>query len=237
LIVSLNGRIAHVTIGRWLQPGSKRLIRDFIFNWIPEWVKLLNDACQKLKVTIKEDAYLGSGAHGRVFSVLTADGKTCALKIVKKKSGDVLKAEKYQLDMAQDSGVCVTTKSECIMLCDGNGFALLTYPVGEQISRENLTLKTTLELFSSLFELHKKYAHGDSRIENAIRESSGKILWIDFMTLKYGFPPFKKTDIEILMRSIIGKDADINAIIDRCIKDPTYQSYVKLAQYSFNNRI
>ena len=91
--------------------------------------------------------------------------------------------------------------------CSGYLMSQVGQPI-EQLDRTNkeATKKTVEDLFNSLDRLHNNgYAHGDPRLENAIRYEDS-LLWIDFMDLNGGVAVnqySKKLDFMILCKSII----------------------------------
>jgi hypothetical protein len=87
LIKSYKGVVGTVQKAMWVKKGSKSLFRSFITDNMSPWVSRLTTACSVLQVDVVEgDAFLGRGAHGRVFKVKRQDGDVFALKIVEPSS-------------------------------------------------------------------------------------------------------------------------------------------------------
>ena len=92
--------------------------------------------------------------------------------------------------------------------------------------------KTVEDLFKSLRQLHNAgYAHGDPRLENAIRYENS-LLWIDFMNLFAGVAcneSSKKLDFIVLARSIFHHagiavaEEEVDELVSRCDVNDTAQ--------------
>ena len=72
LVHVVKGMVATVTTCKWLDHGSKHLLRDFIRQ--PALSKLLTEARQRLHLTVGTDSFLGAGAFGFVFRAVRQDG-------------------------------------------------------------------------------------------------------------------------------------------------------------------
>ena len=97
----------------------------------------------------------------------------------------------------------------------------------EQLERTNrwTTAKPVEDLFNSQRQLHNAgYAHGDPRLENAIRYENS-LLWIDFMNLFAGVAcneSSKKLDFVVLAMSIFHHagiavvEEEVDGLVSRC---------------------
>ncbi|KAL7690099.1 putative protein kinase [Plasmopara halstedii] len=178
LIRSHKSIVVKVQVAMWANKGSKSLFQNFIADNISPWVTRLSLSCQYLGVDVIEgDAFLGRGAHGRVFRVIRQDGKVFALKIVEKCSVGRLYQEERALRIAQQSGLTACPVGKIIETSDGA--ALLLSPVGKPLPRPT-TRHEVLSLFELLRQLHKNgLVHGDPRVSNVIltgKSFSGLIL-------------------------------------------------------------
>jgi len=200
LIKSHDGVVTKVVKSLWVNKGSKVWFRNFITSNKSPWITRLTDACNLLGVDVVEgDAFLGLGARGRVFKV-AQHGEFFALKIVDKRSARLLYQENEALAKAQNTGLTITARGECIDLPDGA--ALLLSPVGEPLPLP-ITWREVANLFRLLWQLHAKdVIHGDPRVPNAILHGE-KLLWIDLMELRQASPTLRCIDAEILTRSIL----------------------------------
>ncbi|KAJ8546684.1 hypothetical protein ON010_g11549 [Phytophthora cinnamomi] len=134
LIKSHQSVVVKVQVAKWANKGSKSLFRNFISDNVSPWVARLTLACSCLGVDVVEgDAFLGRGAHGRVFKVIGQDGKVFALKIVEKCSVRRLYQEEKALMIAQHTGLTISAVGKLIETPEGA--ALLLSPVGKPLPR------------------------------------------------------------------------------------------------------
>ncbi|KUF99730.1 hypothetical protein AM588_10010293 [Phytophthora nicotianae] len=218
----------------WANKGSKSLFQNFITDNISPWVARLSLACQYLGVDVVEgDAFLGRGAHGRVFRVIRRDGEVFALKIVEKCSVGRLYQEERALTIAQQTGLTASPVGKIIETRESA--ALLLSPVGKPLPRPT-TRHEVLSLFEMLRQLHKNgLVHGDPRVPNVILDGE-KPLWIDLMEVMEASPTLKQIDAEILTRSILSVsptillDPALKELIDYFGKSDTSESLNNLAE-------
>ncbi|ETV87618.1 hypothetical protein H257_01125 [Aphanomyces astaci] len=186
--------------------GSKALFESFVSDHTSPWVRLLTRACSALGVDVVEGgAFLGRGAHGRVFKVeRKADKKVLALKLVDSSSKTALFREELALTNAELTGL--TARLEHGFVEFPGGAALLVTPVGAPLPRPT-TLQEVVNLFDLLRQLHEKsIIHGDPRVPNVIvvkDNDKDKLLWIDLVEAVQVTPGFRTTDAAILTRSIL----------------------------------
>ncbi|RHZ31738.1 hypothetical protein DYB37_012372 [Aphanomyces astaci] len=206
LITSLKTVILRVEKAHWVDGGSKALFESFVSDHTSPWVRLLTRACSALGVDVVEGgAFLGRGAHGRVFKVeRKADKKVLALKLVDSSSKTALFREELALTNAELT--CLTARLEHGFVEFPGGAALLVTPVGAPLPRPT-TLQEVVNLFDLLRQLHEKnIIHGDPRVPNVIvvkDNDKDKLLWIDLVEAVVVTPGFRTTDAAILTRSIL----------------------------------
>ena len=174
LVESVRGEVASVVTSRWLDHGSKHLLRDFVRQ--PALAKLLNDACEHFNLVVKSDSFLGAGAFGFVFRAQRVDGASVALKVALDTHAQRLETEKAKI---------LRAKKECpdeVIGLEEDGFhtfeggaALLLTKVGDHFSK-----LSPQSIVDSLQRLHDNgIIHGDARLENVV-SVDGKPCWIDF---------------------------------------------------------
>ncbi|KAJ8562040.1 hypothetical protein ON010_g7639 [Phytophthora cinnamomi] len=201
LIKSHRSVVVTVQKAMWANIGSKALFQNFITDNVSPWVKHLTIACLCLGVDVVEgDAFLGRGAHGRVFKVSRQDGKTFALKIVDKCSVGRLYQEEKALSSAQHTGLTTSLVGKLIETPESA--ALLLSPVGKPLPRPR-TQQEVRSLFGLLWQLHANdLVHGDPRVPNVILHGE-KLLWIDLVEVMEASSTLKRFDAEILTRSTL----------------------------------
>jgi hypothetical protein len=218
--------------GRWTQEGSEAAIKEFFGNTDFPWVQALEAQCKEHKLSADECGFLGHGAMGRAFR-LTAEQEGGglvfrALKVVLRKNIDRLRAE-FELNQR--------LKSACIVkadkFCAHDNWAGMLMALGEKLKMSRDVAKELVTLLSTLHQ--EGYAHGDPRLENAIRVD-GHLKWIDLVdctalpaTLRY------TTDIATLCKSSAEwlpfrpAQRDIEAYAAACCADPLNRATVKSA--------
>jgi serine/threonine protein kinase len=177
----VKGTVAMVTTCRWLDRGSKTLLRDFIRQ--PALSKLLRMACQHFQLTVGTNSFLGAGAFGFVFRAVRQDGRCVALKLVLEKEESVLRLEREMAAMRMAHEKCPSE----VMGVENEGFArfddgavLLMSKVGEPYSKLD-----PQSIVKSLQTLHKNnIIHGDARLDNVVCVDE-KPCWIDFMDASF----------------------------------------------------
>ncbi|KAF1782167.1 Protein kinase, ATP binding site [Phytophthora cactorum] len=177
LIKSYKSVVTRVQQAKLVDKGSKSLFQNFITSNMSPWVALLTNACSSLGVDVVEgDAFLGRGAHGRVFKVSRQDGEVSALKVTEEGSVEHLHREVSAMAIAQRTGLTISPVGELIETVDGA--ALLLSPVGKRLPRPT-TRGGVRKLFEMLWQLHENdVAHGDPRVANVILNGK-EPLWID----------------------------------------------------------
>ncbi|ETO83695.1 hypothetical protein F444_02326, partial [Phytophthora nicotianae P1976] len=178
------------------------------------------------------DAFLGRGAHGRVFKVIRREGEVFALKLVEKCSVGHLYQEKKALTCAQRTGLTTSLVGEVIT---PEGAALLLSSVGEPLPRPR-TQQEVRSLFELLWQLHaNNLVHGDPRVPNVILHG-GKRLWIDLVEVMEASSTLKRFDAEILTRSTLNVsrtivlDPALVQLIDKYGERATKENLDRLAQ-------
>lgn len=234
LIKSHESVVVKVQVAMWANNGSKSLFQNFITDNVSPWVTRLSHFCQCLGVDVVEgDAFLGRGAHGRVFKVIGQDGEVFALKIVDKCSVGRLYQEERALTIAQPTGLTPSPVGKIVEFFESA--ALLLSPVGKPLPRPTTRLEVR-SLFEMLRQLHKNgLVHGDPRVPNVILVEE-KPLWIDLMEVMEASPFLKQIDAEILTRSILRVsppillDSALQELISSYGKSDTPESLDKLAE-------
>jgi tRNA A-37 threonylcarbamoyl transferase component Bud32 len=234
LIKSHKSVVVKVQIAMWTNNGSKSLFQNFITDNVSPWVSRLTLACLCLGVDVVEgDAFLGRGAHGRVFKVIRQDGEVFALKIVEKCSVGRLYQEKKALTRAQHTGLTTSLVGELIETPESA--ALLLSPVGKPLPHPR-TQQEVQRLFGLLWQLHANdLVHGDPRVPNVILHGE-KLLWIDLMEVMEASSTLKQFDAEILTRSTLSVsraivlDPALVQLIDNYGERATRENLDRLAQ-------
>ncbi|KAJ3288486.1 hypothetical protein HDU79_004798 [Rhizoclosmatium sp. JEL0117] len=202
--------IASVEEVNWNVGGSKEKFVTFVLNSLRPWSTLILDACTYYNVQLVEsDAFLGSGAVGRVFKVYRTgtNGRRIyfALKVVlqtRHHGLSLLNMECGLLKQAHHTNVVVSVAGD-FKRFEGSGAALLISPVGKPICRSELSLELLEKIGLVLYAIHEKgFQHGDPRLENLIvRNDDGGLLWIDLMESLWG--DYRWT--EMLSKSLLNK--------------------------------
>lgn len=200
LIESDHRVVTKIVKAEWTKKGSKLLFRNFVDANKSPWIERLRDACYHSNVDVSEgDAFLGSGAYGRVFKVVRRE-EVFALKVVDTDNVDRLHQELNALKNAQDTRLTIRAAGECIEV--PNGAALLLSPVGSPLPRPTTFSEVSI-LFNLLWQLHEMdLVHGDPRVPNVIFYR-GKPLWIDLVAARQASPLMRALDASILTRSIL----------------------------------
>lgn len=226
----------------WSSPGSMQFVRDFV-SPKNDWLCLLDLCIQRLEVELDRDgAFLGSGAHGRVFRVRSTSvpQQVQALKIVLTK-GDESKAcsvfdeartlltlkgkHAPVVTLLQDAvGIYPDDQDECFGVC------YLMSEVGTPVNLPNKRSTVISDLYMSLRALHiKDQFHGDARVDN-VMEYEGSYLWCDFFrphhreraTMKVNFV----ADIHKLTASILQRCEKHDVHPDIVLKSSVYADLV-----------
>ncbi|OQR86009.1 hypothetical protein THRCLA_10590, partial [Thraustotheca clavata] len=166
LFTSYRRIVTNIVQAKWIDCGSKDLLRNFILSSIAPWVQILNHALRLFEVEIIEgQPFLGSGACGRVFRVCKGEN-VFALKIVNREFSTYLIRESTILDSNRNTGLTVDLVSGYEELPGGG--AILLHPVGEPLPKPTTRPKVKI-LFEHLWQLHEKnIAHGDPRVPNVV---------------------------------------------------------------------
>ncbi|RHY98202.1 hypothetical protein DYB37_004248 [Aphanomyces astaci] len=242
LITSFKTVILHVKKANWVDGGSKALFESFVSD--QTWMRRLTTVCLALGVDVVESgAFLGRGAHGRVFKVeRKADKKVLALKLVDSSSTSDLYREELALTNAELTGL--TAHVEHGLVNFPGGAALLVTPVGAPLPRPT-TLQEVVNLFDLLSQLHEKNViHGDPRVPNVIvvkDNDKDKLLWIDLVEALEVAPAFCTTDAAILTRSILRLphrsllEEPLESLTDEYGEAPTSENAHRLATAVFQS--
>ncbi|KAJ3084506.1 hypothetical protein HDU99_000508 [Rhizoclosmatium hyalinum] len=209
----------------WLAGGSKEKFVNFVQSSLQPWKGLILDACNHFNVDlVNENAFLGTGATGRVFKVCrTTNGKTnyYALKIVLKPNNLSLISECRMLKAAEKTGVVVSVVGEFKQFGNGTGGGLLISPVGVPVNRAKLTQSLLHRVAKVLFALHLEgLQHGDPRLPNLI-QFKRQLYWIDLMASILDGEYRWREDASAVSRSVLGLHQDdnlpenITALIDQ----------------------
>ena len=235
MIVSHGNCITRVETCRWLQRGSKDVLKDFLRPPYDPWLVCTNAICDDMhvkimdcSVSVNETAWLGTGANGRVFKL--TNGQILKI-VVGNKSDDVETEYNSMMQLLNDQ----RTSSLVFPLvehsyCRGEvgtvkyaGYRMLTegrkieFPVTKQLK---------MKLASSLYQLHKQNViHGDPRIQNALLLDDA-VKWIDFRTSSMVTAMIsRRRDVEILIKSLkCTEDSRTNEEIRKYAESPTEPS-------------
>lgn len=222
----------------WNANGSKEVMKKLLKSRIPRKMRLMEKvrgAFNAIWSTSQGTSpYLGSGAHGDVYSVEVA-GQKRALKISKQGH---LKAEFDTLKEAHGDGAPVVQ-----VVCDRHEDDFSAYimdPVGSPLSNIHRP-DVVSKLFTSLFTLHEcGWHHGDARWQNAI-EFEGRVLWCDFLSAKKPQPLvhfYRASDLQSLVESLL-KSSGIDKVpsvsqIERMLTQPL-TNYEEIAKFVSSN--
>jgi len=193
LLLTVGGHPVKRIDGKLTQAGSAKVIRDF-FKGVeaPPLVQALRLLLAKLKTSclhVDGRCYLGSGAHGHVFTVAGPAGAAPrALKVVLSNLANRhrLATEFACMEAAKAAGapvVRVVASSLHTRKMGDDAFAsgYLLEDVGTGVDpRVGRTSKTTItKAFQALAALHlKRVIHGDARLANLVIVG-GAYKWID----------------------------------------------------------
>jgi len=236
IIQARNYTILNTRHGNWTTPGSRdAIVRDL--NWRNNWHALLERLCEALSVRVV--SFLGSGAHGRCFTVNSLDGGDqfvlkAALTISNSMTDSLTSGEFWKLSelLREVPHVVRVQENSFRRIHRGNdllGVGYLMTTVGEPLTvtncRNSQQLVTLLLL--SLREIHRHgFHHGDARFNNAILVENVPC-WVDF----FAGPSHVGTttqdcrrDIEMLFQSIFGERVAMIAM-----REPPLSHF--LAQY------
>ncbi|KAI9338547.1 hypothetical protein BDR26DRAFT_919438 [Obelidium mucronatum] len=200
LIQSRGHVVVKVWTFKWTDSGSSKVFSDFVEGGLGSWLACLSSACDTFGVhTVNSDSFLGAGAHGRVFKVVTENNTLAALKIVSKNLS-ILSSESRALADASTTGIVAKVLKPFTKT--SNGAAMLIAPVGQPVLRSSLTETRLLQILKCLFKLHSAgLEHGDPRLANIIQHED-QLLWIDFMDSMKSTDGWI-SDARILSRSIL----------------------------------
>ncbi len=241
---------------QWTDAGSTKLIQRF-FSKRNQWCCLLDYCCAELGLKLAaSDAFLGCGASGRVFRVVTETGMECALKIVfSTKTADItaVEAELRSLQSIKAAGGHTVTAvpNSLVFYRDPtsnavHGAGYLMTEVGTVMSPDacRSDAQLTTEVLQELFHLHslRRY-HGDPRLPNIIRYGDA-LLWIDFMRTNLATPrdedfsEFVRHDTKVLLLSIFGNEYgnndggvnDVASAVEAYAAAPSEHSVSKLIE-------
>jgi hypothetical protein len=205
-LVEVKGHIVTQRImGKWVQGGVKQLIRKFMhFNLVDTWCTPMAEICTNLEVRVMDPhvdniavaAFLGEGAFGRVFRVLSANvgarprlKDLLALKVV----DTSVKHEPLQLEFDR-LRTHHDTCSNCTLLVrpvstlsvSGSLAAYAMAPVGSALTRDVLRKPGgpgVDDVVRALQNLHVHaggIVHGDPRLANLILVGQD-LMWIDLV--------------------------------------------------------
>lgn len=207
-----SGALVYVKKCPWTQPGSRKLLLDFVSHQ-SDWSILLDEACDAFGVTgFFGNSFLGFGAFGRVFRVRWKDPQKSgdadfALKIVlnneahNQSAADMMQMEHDYLCRARETAPQLVPEVFKTVVHRPRGSALLLMKVGRPITNIKVYFERVL---LALVEIHKAgTVHGDPRIANAIIVERGRINWIDFSMARFheqSVVRFRQ-DLEILLKS------------------------------------
>ena len=233
MINSRGGTISNVVKCKWSQYGSKQLLMEFLSIADP-WLLAARALCNDLNVTIvdytasnlKQSAFLGAGANGRVFKL--TNGAVIKI-VVGNESGEVEKEyihmEHYQ-NNPEIRHLVFPVVARSLHMGAVNDF----YYAGYLLQREGTKLmrpvsqSTKSDLANALYGLHScGVAHGDARIENVLKVDD-KLQWIDFRKSQILTNQInRRRDVETLLESVGGSLSSVKEELDEYVNNPTVQ--------------
>ena len=234
MIRSSGNTIVDVVQCKWMQPGSKQILKEFLQVSDP-WMTAASALCTALGVTIvdytagdqKQCAFIGAGANGRVFRLTSG----AVIKVVIGRRSDELEKEFLLMLQCQNR---IDVQALVFPVVDAsfrsgsvNDVAYAGYLLAREGEQIVLPVSTSvkLELAVLLHGLHNSgVIHGDPRVENAIR-LDGLLKWIDFrlsetVTTKIS----RRRDVHILLGSIGGNIQNAAEKIEAYVNDPSVQN-------------
>ena len=233
MIRSSGNTIVDVVKCKWSQSGSKQRLLDFL-RVVDPWLEAVSALCGKLNVTVVDftgseqgqSAFLGAGAHGRVFKLISG----AVLKVVVGRKSDEVEKEfllmlQYRKRTDIQSFVFPVVENSFHSGVVGS-VAYAGYLLAEEGIKIGLPLSNALktELVVSLYELHSHdVIHGDPRIDNALT-LGGVLKWIDFrqsetVTTKIS----RRRDVQILHQSLGGSVDTATEEIEAYVNDPSVE--------------
>lgn len=242
-------RLTFRQVGSWTDPGSAKLVKDFLAPTSPWSAEaLLRDSDWRVAdphvIPDLSTAFLGAGTYGRVIRVISAaaaaavvaDDQYAALKMVPNVYLDQVLDELDALNKHKDNCDCslvcrpVTGLLQSPTMC---GF--VHSPVGLCcLSRELIAQnKSLLRLIGlCMYNLHNHdppMCHGDARIQNLVYSwDKSYLFWVDLRTSRI-IPAYlnnirRHLDLETLTNSIVDNISTLPEVadaIDRYSLDPS----------------
>lgn len=226
LISAVKGVISLVQTCGWCVPGSRQILKDFIYCGRSPWMKLLNSVCHKWALTVSSDSFLGMGTFGRVFKVrLQPEGggrhEFMALKLVLPGEQGTGPLELLKEKECMESATCavpdVVVEVARFFDFGGGGAALLLRQVGGVVPKT-----ARAQIFKTLGMLHEQnIVHGDPRLANAVY-FQGSVRWIDFRASAVLTNPdtigLKRRDMTTLVKSCCHEQGTPFAALEQVVQ-------------------
>ena len=193
----INNEVVQVVHGKWTDNGSKDFLKSCVEKasktYIPMLTKTIIQCCDLLNVEmslnelqVTDSLFLGKGAKGHVFNVISkADGRHLAMKV----SIDCDLQNEYLILLGINSNIpnlvvsCPINSIVFFPLNNDNsiyGYGYLMNEIGTKIDFRSFTFTKFAE---HMVKLHcAKYYHGDLRKENIIQiinNNEEELRWID----------------------------------------------------------
>lgn len=219
LVLCQRGEAVNCVWGNWTDPGGLEAMVDHLAHRISErrWVSAISSLCKHFDVdpivqsadnpSVKRPCFLGRGASGRVFGVVSkSDQKVYGLKVALESiSCDHLRQESliYASEKKQLHALGYIVSLSELYLDPANQFAgLLVSPVGHAFQ------KTKKNIISAVLALrniaNSGCQHGDARFPNVVIHD-GKAIWLDLKT--FNFVHGSKDDANVKVFSFL-RDLD-----------------------------
>lgn len=181
------GGVVARLVGKWIQPGSQKAVRDFlgVMSHHAPFTTAVRQFCEKKGYEMTECGFLGAGATGRVVSAMDlATGSQIALKIVGPRDVPALKAEyeKNRLVTGKVSGVVVPAQALSVSQSK-TPMAIMEMPLCTSLLRRLRAIRDSgkcghrapivrnilKDVFLLMLKLHTAgFVHGDPRLENTV---------------------------------------------------------------------
>jgi hypothetical protein len=208
---------AFISKYKWDTPGSVAAVIKFFGNssYRSKWQIALESACFSQGVVLAdENAFLGSGAHGRVFSVYKTGNPhlRMALKIVLLSSYAEecrFNNEFNLLDCYSSSNLFVQVVQNSFNITKGMGSYLMSN-VGCRIDKSNSAHQKGILAALQLLHEHGHY-HGDARGPNIVLLCDNRFAWIDPAQKYTDKNTCQQEDLMSLLHSLFGGDVSNRA--------------------------
>ena len=251
-----DNRLVFRQVGMWTDPGSARLIKEFLAS--PSAWCTTDDLLRSSEWRVADPhrlpslstAFIGQGGYGRVIKVVPStvsdqvavDADYGALKMVpKEKMVDLVNEYDALSKHSQACNCSLICRPVSDVLTSSLLCGFVQSPVGlcsltrGSISKTNNMLTV---IGVALFNLHNHNPpmfHGDARIQNLVVSDKSSLFWVDLRTSKLlegqNMSVLRRFDVKILIDSIVDgatEQANVVIAIDTYCTVPTEANMMAL---------